>query len=206
MNLREFGDWALNQRSVANPPPNNGYKGQCVSLVQQMLYQVLGIPFKAHGNAKDWEYNVPAGFTKLPAGTPLQRGDILVYGANYGGGYGHIGFIDANFKFFDQNGINRLAVGYRDQPFGGYRCILRYNKGFDCGDTVVNTSSQYEPGSYQVTAPQGVNVRAGAGTNFEKTAKAIPCGSKQGIDRTQGNWGHLMNNVGWICLDYCKRI
>ncbi len=137
MNLREFGDWALNQRSVANPPPNNGYSGQCVSLVQQMLYQVLGIPFQAHGNAKDWEYNVPAGFTKLPAGTPLQRGDILVYGANYGGGYGHIGFIDANFKFFDQNGINKLAVGYRDQPFEGYRCILRYNKGFDCADTVT---------------------------------------------------------------------
>lgn len=135
MNLREFGSWALERRQVANPPPNNKYPGQCVSLIQQMLYQVLGIPFQAHGNAKDWEYNIPNGFTKLSANTELKRGDILVYGSNYGGGYGHMGFIDANWKYFDQNGIKNLAVGYKDTPFPGYRCILRYNGTIDCGDT-----------------------------------------------------------------------
>ncbi|MEG0873052.1 MAG: CHAP domain-containing protein, partial [Clostridia bacterium] len=117
MNLREFGSWALNQRSVANPSPNFKYKGQCVSLIQQYLYQVFGMPFQAHGNAKDWANNVPANFTKLPASTKLQRGDILVYGGNYGGGYGHIGLIDANWKYYDQNGIKSLAVSYRDKPF-----------------------------------------------------------------------------------------
>lgn len=127
MNLQEFGNWGIAQGSVANPAPNYKYKGQCVSLIQQYLYQVFGIPFQAHGNAKDWANNVPNGFTKLGASTKLQKGDILVYGSNYGGGYGHIGLIDYNGKYYDQNGIKRLAVGYRDNPFSGYICVLRPN-------------------------------------------------------------------------------
>lgn len=127
MNLKEFGDWALAQVSVANPPPNNKYKGQCVSLIQQYLYRVFGIPFQAHGNAKDWAYNIPDGFTKVN-GTP-QKGDIIVYGANYpgSGGYGHIGFMDYNYKFFEQNGAKSLAVSYRDTIPSGYIAILRPN-------------------------------------------------------------------------------
>lgn len=83
MNLREFGEWALNQGQVANPPPNYKYAGECVSLIQQYLYQVFAIPFEAHGNAKDWANNVPKEFNKLSATTGLERGDILVYGENY---------------------------------------------------------------------------------------------------------------------------
>ena len=83
MNLREFGEWALNQGQVPNPPPKYKYAGECVSLIQQYLYQVFGIPFEAHGNAKDWANNVPKEFNKLSATTGLERGDILVYGENY---------------------------------------------------------------------------------------------------------------------------
>ncbi len=201
MTLREFGSWALVQGSVSNPPPNGKYRGQCVSLIQQLLYRVFNMPFKAYGNAKDWEFNIPNGFTKLPASTEIKRGDILIYGSNYGGGYGHIGFIDANYKFFDQNGVKTLEVGYRDKPFSGVKCILRYNGNIDYGDD----SKQYSVGSYQVIEPQGLNVRSGPGENYSKIV-AISYGSKQGIDRVQNNWGHLMNNVGWICLDYCKII
>ncbi len=127
MNLKEFGDWALREVSVANPPPNYKYKGECVSLIQQLLYRVLNIPFKARGNAKDWATNadVLKYFNKLSSDTRLKKGDILVYGSNYGGGYGHLGFIDANGKYFDQNGINLRKVGYRDNPFNGYICVLR---------------------------------------------------------------------------------
>lgn len=127
MNLKEFGSWAIKEESVANPPPNYKYKGECVSLIQQFLYLVLGIPFKARGNAKDWANNsdVLNYFNKLPASTSLQKGDILVYGSDYGGGYGHLGFIDANGKYFDQNGIIRKKVAYQDNPFRGYICILR---------------------------------------------------------------------------------
>lgn len=89
---------------------------------------------------------------------------------------------------------------------------LMNNAGWICLDycskiTTSNTtikSNKYTAGSYQVTA-NVLNVRSGAGIKYKKVA-TIKKGSKQGIDRVNGNWGHLMNNVGWICLDYCKKI
>ena len=125
MNLAEYGSWALAQKSVANPEVGT-YKGQCVSLIQQYLYRVFGIEYKPRGNAKDWARNpLPEHLDKLSNTVALQPGDILVYGANYGGGYGHIALIDVNGKFFDQNGIKKLEVAYQDKPFSGYVCVLR---------------------------------------------------------------------------------
>ena len=118
MNLREFRQWAVAQGSVANPAPNNSMKGQCVSLIQQYLYLVFGKPFAAHGNAIDWDRNFPKDyFTRLAASSKLQPGDVLVYGANFGGGFGHLGIIDDEGQFLDQNGDRRLAVGRRATPF-----------------------------------------------------------------------------------------
>lgn len=65
-------------------------------------------------------------------------------------------------------------------------------------------TSKYSPGSWQVTA-SSLRVRAGAGTKY-RIVTTLKKGSKQGVDRVSGNWGHLMNNAGWICLDYCKKI
>ena len=124
---------ALSKGQVANPSPNNKYLGECVSLIQQYLYNVFNIPFTAHGNAKDWTNNLPEGFDKLNPNAELQRGDILVYGADYGAGYGHIGIIDVNWKFLDQNGTVSRKVAYRDKPFNGYICILRHRGGVDLG-------------------------------------------------------------------------
>lgn len=204
MNLKEFGDWALAQQSVANPPPNNKYKGQCVSLIQQYLYRVFGIPFQAHGNAKDWAYNIPDGFTKV-SGTP-QKGDIIVYGANYpgSGGYGHIGFMDYNYKFFEQNGAKSLAVSYRDTIPSGYIAILRPNNQDKLG---LNTNSNV-PYLVQVTA-DALNVRTGPGTNYPIASHKNHCIRDKGkytIVEVQGNWGRLKSGAGWICLDYIKKI
>lgn len=204
MNLKEFGDWALAQVSVANPPPNNKYKGQCVSLIQQYLYRVFGIPFQAHGNAKDWAYNIPDGFTKVN-GTP-QKGDIIVYGANYpgSGGYGHIGFMDYNYKFFEQNGAKSLAVSYRDTIPSGYIAILRPNNQDKLG---LNTNSNV-PYLVQVTA-DALNVRTGPGTNYPIASHKNHCIRDKGkytIVEVQGNWGRLKSGAGWICLDYTKKI
>ena len=106
MNLADFGSWALGQGSVANPEPNNKYKGECVSLIQQYLYRVFNKPFQAYGNAKDWVNNYPKDyFTKLNANAGYQRGDVLVYDERRGNGYGHMGLIDVNYQWLDQNGI-----------------------------------------------------------------------------------------------------
>ena len=159
MNLAEFGIWALSKGSVANPQQNS-FKGQCVSLIQQYLYQVFGKPFKAHGNAKDWATNYPKDyFTKLSANVALQKGDVLVYGSNYGGGYGHIALIDASGNFFDQNGIKRLAVAYRDKPFSGYIAVLR-----PINQAKLGLTDRYTVGKTYTTQVD-LKVRDGAGTD-----------------------------------------
>ena len=159
MNLAEFGSWGLAQGSVANPAPNYKYKGQCVSLIQQYLYQVFGMQFKARGNAKDWAYNVPEGFTKLGSNIKLQKGDILVYGSNYGGGYGHIGLIDVNGKYYDQNGIKRLAIGYRDNPFSGYICVLRPNNQKKLGLNADRSGNRIAQNGTFTASVNNLNVR-----------------------------------------------
>ena len=126
MNLKEFCNWALAQGSVANPEPDNWFKGQCVSLIQQYLYKVFNKPFKAYGNAVSWSSTYPKDyFIKLDKSVKLQPGDVLVYGANYAQGLGHIAMIDEQGRFFDQNGIRKLQVSYRSTPFINYVCVLR---------------------------------------------------------------------------------
>ncbi len=128
MNLYDFQKWALSKKSVANPAPNYKYKGQCVSLIQQLLYNVYNLPFKAYGNAKDWATNneLLVNFDRLSSNTMLRPGDILVYPETYGNKYGHMGFIGSDGKYFDQNGIKKLEVAYKEKPYPNYTCILRY--------------------------------------------------------------------------------
>lgn len=159
MNLAEFEDWALAQKSVANPEPNNKYKGECVSLIQQYLNKVFGKEFKPYGNAKDWEDNYPKEyFNKLSVKEKLQSGDVLVYGSNYGKGYGHIGLIDVNMKFLDQNGVKKEKVAYQNEPFKDYKCILRPKNQEALGIYKFIVSQNY-------TIQVNLKVRDGAGVD-----------------------------------------
>lgn len=179
MNLQEFGSWGLKQGSVANPAPNNKYKGQCVSLIQQYLCKVFGKSFKAYGNAKDWSTNYPKSyFTKLSKSSKLQPGDVLVYGSNYGGGYGHIGLIDCNGKWYDQNGIKSKKIAYRDKPFSGYVCVLRPKNQDKLGLNEYKVGSTY-------TLTTNVKVRAGAGIDKKrkKTNELTVDGKKHALDQ-----------------------
>mgnify|MGYP003307663106 CR=1 FL=1 len=182
MNLAEFGSWALAEKSVANPGVGT-YKGQCVSLIQQYLYKVFGIEYKPRGNAKDWAINpLPEHLTKLDANVKLQPGDILVYGSNYGGGYGHIALIDVNVKFFDQNGLKKLAVAYADKPFSGYICVLRPKNQNALG---INKSYRYAIGQVYTTQVN-LKVRDGAGTGarWKNKNELSKDGQKNALNQT----------------------
>lgn len=218
MNLREFGEWALKQGQVANPEPNYKYAGQCVSLVQQYLYKVFGIPFEAHGNAKDWANNVPKEFNKLSSNTELKRGDILVYGSNYGGGYGHIGIVDCNWKFLEQNGDKKLKVSYRDIR-QGYVCVLRYKGEVDTGDVAQYTKGRYVVNANVLTVRRTPEILEDNWLKYNELTQNAqrqvaelnpnkPNGLVKGVEcdvsEVKGNWGKVPS--GWISLDYCKKI
>ena len=158
MDLREFEDWALAQGSVGNPTKEESYKGQCVSLVQQYLSKVHGIPFKARGNAKDWSNITIEGFKKLSANNSLKPGDILVYNR---GTYGHVVIVNADNKALEQNknGNKKITVGNIDK---GYIAIHRPNK-IDLGNSTVT----YKVGQVYTTQV-ALKVRKGAGTDKEQ--------------------------------------
>lgn len=115
MNLSGFIAWALGQGTVCkHPSSGGGMCGECVSLVNQYCWRVLGVPAMAWGHAKDWatNANVAKYFDKV--GSP-QAGDILVYGATPTNKYGHIAIDIGNGQMLDQNGriARRVAVGSR---------------------------------------------------------------------------------------------
>lgn len=133
--LDEFKAWSLSQGQVGNPGSGNGsFKGQCVSEVQSYIYYVYGIEYRPRGDAKDWPTNsdVLSYFDKV---TDLKEGDIITYGADYGGGYGHIGVYSGG-QLLDQNGHQafHVAVG---SVFPGRSAILRRKGGSEVTD--INT-------------------------------------------------------------------
>jgi hypothetical protein len=136
ISLQEFEDWAQAQKQVANPTVGT-FPGQCVSLVQQYLNQVFGIPYAPRGNAKDF---IPPTFTKV-GGAP-RAGDIVRYGRNYGGGLGHIGLVDDDGKWLDQNGVVALHVGVRAVPFSAWDSVWRPTKAFNVKRPVAPAPSR----------------------------------------------------------------
>ena len=63
------------------------------------------------------------------------------------------------------------------------------------------TSSDY--GLATVSAESGINVREGAGTNYDKIG-ALAYGTEVRIGSVQNNWANIYfgNHGGWVCLDY----
>ena len=51
---------------------------------------------------------------------------------------------------------------------------------------------------------KNLNIRAGAGTSYKSKGFIKP--GVYTIVETQGRWGKLKSGVGWICLDYAKKI
>jgi hypothetical protein len=148
ISLQGFREWAVAARQVSNPQVGT-YPGQCVSLVQQYIFQVFAVAYASRGNAKDF---VPPGFTRVTGA--YRAGDIIRYGANYGGGYGHIGLIDDNGQWLDQNGVAVLHVGQRATPFSSIESIWRPNNAFSIKSPVGGTAEAIRP----------ANVRAAANT------------------------------------------
>lgn len=111
MNLAQFCSWALSERSVAKYDDGQ-YLGECVSLVNQYCWRVLSIPAGAWGHAKDWATNdeVEKYFDQV---TEAVAGDVLVYGSEYGGGYGHIEVaLGGGLALFqNRNGTRRVGTG-----------------------------------------------------------------------------------------------
>lgn len=88
----------------------NPFGAQCVS-GYQFYCSWLGISYRS-GNAKDlWQNGAPhPGCTTITNWSELKKGDIVIWGAEQGMGYGHVAMFDhwvsevgASGSFFGQN-------------------------------------------------------------------------------------------------------
>lgn len=147
-----------NGKSVAVPW---GYQGECVSLVQRYTNEVAGVPLQARGNAIDYGDNLIRNGYGTAVSTP-KYGDILVYGANYGGGYGHVViYIDAN-TIFDQNNGSKQPTrsALHRNMLKGYKQIIRLKN--------MPSDVKYEDETYAFTPNTGVNIRDGHSTSANR--------------------------------------
>ena len=197
MNLREFEKWALAQRSVANPAPDGGFKGQCVSLVQQYLDKVCGIGFKARGNAKNWANNIIEGWDKFDVSNTVKAGDILVYTS---GTYGHIVIVDADLQCLEQNrNFNGIVTVSTIRI--GYSCIIRNRQVIDVGAVETNNINTYNIGTTYTTQVI-LKVRAGAGTNYaQKTYSQLTANAKANAYSNGANIGCLKVGTRVTCQE-----
>lgn len=161
--------------------PDGSYLGECVSLVQQYLYQCLDIPFEPRGNAKEWLTNEKAlAIATIVSGLP-KSGDIIVYPTKAAPS-GHIGVAISSTQTFEQNVdsapsyktafIRNLSDATKN---GDTYVIMRPNKLLD-----ENPPQPTNPtGVYLVAKNGSFNIRETAGTGLVKTT--VPKGSEAQI-------------------------
>lgn len=124
--LQQFREWSVKQGGNIGNPSTGSYKGQCVSLIQQYINQVFGVPYAARGHAKDF---VPPTFKKIALNSALKPGDVMTYDARFGGGYGHIEMIDDTGLALGQN-RNFNGKVTRGAVLKGYSALYRPTKPF----------------------------------------------------------------------------
>lgn len=168
-------------------------KGYCL----QNVRLGFGIPAKYASAKVDMEANKKAG-TLHPINTIPTNCSVPVY-VDTASKYEHIIAYDKGTYYSDGRKL-KTTKGLKFFGWGelceGVRVVKQVAD--------KKPTSRYTPGSYEVTTDT-LNVRKKPNTECKIVAK-IHRGSKQGVDRTKGDWGHLMNNAGWICLNYCKKI
>lgn len=117
--LTEFIAYYNNKKGVGNTPEN---KGECVGLAFAWILNLGHSHF--YGHAKDLYANAPTSeYTKIKntASAYPQAGDVIVWNATAGGGYGHIAVVIGSSKEDDS-----FTVIEQNNPLGGACRVYTY--------------------------------------------------------------------------------
>lgn len=196
---------------------------QCVDLVDQYLKDVFGVTGVWVTCAKDFYnkfFNYPVlvkMFDRVPNTRELtdQLGDIVIWG---GGTWGHCGIADGkgNIDVFYTYEENTLG---KHEPTQYVKHTYKGRTGVDCDNPVLGVLrvkpsyekmlyKMYQP--YQVIDKTGMNVRAGAGTNYKIVSEIPYMGIFTVTERKYdgyNNWGKILHTDYWVCIDskFCKK-
>ena len=77
------------------------------------------------------------------------------------------------------------------------------------GKTTTSTATKSKGTKYKVICSDGLNIRAGAGTNTKKIG-ALAKGATVTVTKVSDNknWGYVKSKKGWICISskYVKKV
>lgn len=200
MNLDSFRQYAINAGQVATPAGT--YLSQCVSLIQQYLNKVYGIPFTPRGDAKDWATNgnVLSHFDRV--GSP-QAGDIGISGATASNPYGHIWIYTSPTTILEQNGrvSRRVSTG---AAYPNPIAILRRKGTPQQGgnNMIPNADNYYARYSKLINQVRGRDI-TGKGFSREEFAKNIAGVSdltavERISDDAEANEAHEWMKIGYL--------
>lgn len=199
MDLNTFKNWAVSQGSVATPA--NTYLGECVSLVQQYINKVYGIPFTPRGHAKDWATNgnVLSYFDKVSS---PQAGDIGISGATASNPYGHIWIYTSPTTILEQNGrvSRRVSTGAAYNPIAILRRKGTPQQGGN--NMIPNADNYYARYSKLINQVRGRDI-TGKGFSREEFAKNIAGVSdltavERISDDAEANEAHEWMKIGYL--------
>jgi hypothetical protein len=115
---------------------------------------------------------------------------------------------DAVLKGFEKPADQSEAVQKKRAGYG--QTFYDKHAGQQAGSVTAETDTTVTPFNVRVDI-LNLNIRTGAGTDYEKTGEKTGKGIftitevKAGKGSTAG-WGKLKSGAGWISLDYCTRI
>lgn len=123
------------------------YGNQCMDLAEEYNRQVVLAP-RLTGNAADVWTNYPKDYYEkipnTPTGVP-QKGDIIIWNRNTGGGYGHIAVFsegDTNgFTSFDQNWPTGSLCHFQTHDYKNVYGWLRPKKTTSSGNVEVDNTT-----------------------------------------------------------------
>lgn len=169
---------------------------------------------EAYGFSVNWHNSMTQLFTDLANG---QYGILLFKRGTVGGVTWTLGghFVAVrDYKVV--NGEHWLYIGDPGQRnHDGWYCYERHMRGLilQCWSCVASGSApsvvpsakvQSTGGAtYSVNSSIGLNIRAGAGTNYARVG-GVANGTSVTITERSGNWGFSPSLGGWLCMDYLK--
>ena len=169
---------------------------------------------EAYGFSVNWHNSMTQLFTDLANG---QYGILLFKRGTVGGVTWTLGghFVAVrDYKVV--NGEHWLYIGDPGQRnHDGWYCYERHMRGLilQCWSCVASGSApsvvpsaqvQSTGGAtYSVNSSIGLNIRAGAGTNYARVG-GVANGTSVTITERSGNWGFSPSLGGWLCMDYLR--
>lgn len=187
------------------------YEGQCVDLFRYYCDEVLKTtqPDGVWGAANFWtEFDtdpiLKANFTKIPNSPDFvpQKGDVMVWNFNAGGGFGHIGMCTGEntglqfFKSFDQNWIKLSVCEVVNHNYNNVYGVLR-PKGVQPvnGDVMEISTAQFEELVTKSTKYDGFASQGW--TNPEQVTQAIETRDKAIVDLRKERDGAVADAEEW---------